>query len=178
MLRRVEAGPLSREPRDAACGARAGGWARWPPKKPPAKARCTPSTRCARQTPSMRLSLSPDPHHLVQLRHFTTRPDRVPNCVIISSLPGRSNTEAGGSDGAEMRNNGQLNANLYFINGSNHFDGKPPPYISNHVALSGGAGNYDGYFSGTLCRHTSTNCVSSAHIHKLYVAVQCPCRPR
>jgi hypothetical protein len=32
---------------------------------------------------------------------------------------------------------GQLDFSMYFLNGSNHDDGKPPPVISNHVALYG-----------------------------------------
>ena len=43
---------------------------------------------------------------------------------------------------------GQLDYSLYFLNGSHHDDGLAPPFVSNHVALYGGGGAYEGFFSG------------------------------
>ena len=44
---------------------------------------------------------------------------------------------------------GQLAYSLYFLNGSNHADGKPPPVVSNHVALYGNPqDNWRGFFQG------------------------------
>ena len=69
----------------------------------------------------------------------------------------------GGARGADMRTRpqakeqrseyltrlrGQLDYSRYFLNGSHHADGQPPPYISNHVAMYGGGGHFDGLFTG------------------------------
>ena len=37
----------------------------------------------------------------------------------------------------------------YFLNGSNHADGVPPPFISSHLAFSGGDGSFGSFFSTT-----------------------------
>ena len=39
---------------------------------------------------------------------------------------------------------------LYFINGSNHADGKPPPYVSNHVGFTAPSsdGSWSIFFDG------------------------------
>jgi len=42
---------------------------------------------------------------------------------------------------------GQLSYSLFFLNGSNHDDGQPPPFVSNHVALYGPP--WDAFFTGT-----------------------------
>ena len=52
---------------------------------------------------------------------------------------------AGANDSRELLR-GQLDYSLYFLNGSHHADGRPPPFVSNHVALYGPP--WDAFFTG------------------------------